>query len=65
MSLKVAILGVLVVLLLVVSSVQAFQLMQLKEKITELDASAAASSSGPKVNLQTSLNNLPSMVGGC
>ncbi len=64
MELKVVLMGVLLLVLLAVSTVQAFQLMQLKEEIAQLEASASPAA-GSSVNLQTSLNNLPTMVGGC
>ena len=57
----------LVVALLIVSTIQAFQLSQLREKVDEF--TTLSKNSGNSVSTGTTLkqniNNLPSMVGGC
>ena len=67
MEMKTAILSVVVVILLVVSVVQAMQLASLKEKVGELKSFSGTSSSpsGAGSSLKQNLNNLPTMVGGC
>ena len=71
------ILPIVLVALILVSAVQAFQLNALKEKLaggklsvsTALPASVnsggAAASSGSGASGATGLSNLPTMVGGC
>ncbi len=72
------ILPVVLVALILVSAVQAFQLNALKEKLDAGKVSVSTASSGPKVAAGgasssassapaggTDINSLPSMVGGC
>ncbi len=65
------IVGILV-LLVVVSAVQVFQLIGMKSKVTDIKASgvsttgsSAVSSSSDSGGVPTNLQNLPGMVGGC
>jgi len=55
--------------LVLIAGVQAFQLFTLKNKLAEGSLSAGATpqagSSGSSPQLPSSLQNLPSMVGGC
>lgn len=65
-------LTVLLVVLVAVAVVQAFQLSGLKEKVSGGNVNVAAnsgtpvsSSSGQSDKLKQNLQNLPTMVGGC
>jgi hypothetical protein len=67
---KFLVMAVLLGLLIVVSAVQAVELVNLKNKVdTELSSlpvsKPAASAGSPSDTLQNSIQNLPSMVGGC
>jgi hypothetical protein len=68
---KLIIMATVIALLLVVSGVQAFELVSLKNKLnnelTALSSGGAKASAGvlPNSALANNLKNLPSMVGGC
>lgn len=72
-SLSTVALAALVIGLVVVSGVQAIQVSQMKNSIQELPAlvegggvvKVGGSSSGGSGNLDSSINSLPGMVGGC
>ena len=67
MNKNILVIAVLVVLV-VISAVQAVQLSSLKEKLSTGKLSPGSSSKSVTVgqgNQPTSLQNLPSMVGGC
>ncbi len=68
-SSKLWIIAVVLGLLIVASVIQAVELVNLKDKIAEINdlaiAKPSASTSSPSTALQRNLQSLPNMVGGC
>jgi len=59
------IIAVVLGILLVLSVVQAFQVNDIKEKIESGNIKVSGAATGGGANVPSSLQNLPTMVGGC
>ena len=74
MNKNIIVVGILVLLVLI-SVVQTFQIVEMKSSVTEMEvtgnsvqattSSSTTSSSGSSGGVPTNLQNLPGMVGGC
>jgi len=67
-NMKLWIMAVAIGLLIVISGVQAIELVSLKNKLSEVEelgVSSKSASTGSSDDLSNNLKNLPSMVGGC